>query len=214
MSQDKLAYKEYIENLDIGDDGTLFEAPSPAKAKYYGLSFLFNCALSLKYYGEGKEQNQELRISYDELLLYLKNAEYQLRIPKKYEKDPLVENPYNLKVYKNPNNYSVLSKQEYKEFYQSLNNSKRIDALNNVLNKYKVNPVILYKKDYHHSEKSKFLVFPRDINRIEFVDINNLTAREIEAFFGEEAQRILGVKINREEQNIQIISSKNKSKLK
>ena len=193
-------YREYIEELQIGEDGTVFGAKSKNIQKNYSLSFLFNCALSLKYYGSDKKEDTGLSLTVKEFILYLENAEQILRSLKKYPNDLIENNPYNLNIIKNPKSTKVLEESEYLEFLKGIRNTKKNDMLYTVLLKYNVSPAVIYKKD-KSQKPSTFMVLSRNIRQLDLINIKNLTSREQNAFFGLEAQQILNVNINLEETN-------------
>lgn len=184
------AYQEYLKKLEIGEDGTLFSSEICEPKNEYGLKFLFNSALTLKYLHSDKMPNTGLKITVEELLMYLKNADSLLKRKKKYDDDLRENNPYNLEIIKNPSKNKVLKDTEYQELLKGLQNSLKNDYLYSILKKYNVPSQIIYKKDLL-SKPTMFLVLARNIKHLEFVDPNLLTKREEDAFFGEQAKKIL-----------------------
>lgn len=187
--------QDYISKLEIGEDGTVFEKSSPDNKKHYGLSYLVNCALTLKYLGIENKLGIGLTITFKELSAYLENAQLILSENRKYEKDSLVENAYGLEIYRNPKNIQILTKEENEELEDALYKSEKNYTLNNVLDKYNVNRSIIYRIKYPRQD-STIMVVSNDVPKLNFVNPETLSAREKEAFFGETAQKILNVKID------------------
>lgn len=192
-------YQQYLEQVEIGEDGTIFENKNSSKPKYYTLSHLFNCILSLKYYGSDQAPNTGISITYSEFLLYLDTVQTLLNRNKKYEGDKKIANPYGLEIYQNPVNIKVLQPKE-ESIKETLKNNTNHFAIAKMLEDFNVNRAILLKSN-STLNTSFFLVLPRDIKKIDLIKIEKLTEREKEAFFGEEVQKILGVTLAEKKQS-------------
>lgn len=193
-------YNEYVNSLLIGKDGSFFSKNSFVNQKKYGLNFLFNCALTLKYLDSDKLPNTGLSLTVEELLFYLKNAEFVMRDLKSYHDDLVENNPYNIKVLNNPSLIKLLEDAEFRELIKGLRN-KKANYLYSRLLRFNVSPYIVDKKD-KLGKPIMFLVLSRNIKYLELIDIEPLSQREKEAFFGDTAKKILNTKINTQEKDI------------
>lgn len=193
-------YNDYVNSLIIGKDGCFFSKNNFVNQKKYGLNFLFNCALTLKYLDSDKLPNTGLSLTVEELLFYLKNAEFVMRDLKSYHDDLVENNPYNIKVLNNPSLIKLLEDAEFRELIKGLRN-KKANYLYSRLLRFNVSPYIVDKKD-KLGKPIMFLVLSRNIKYLELIDIEPLSQREKEAFFGDTAKKILNTKINTQEKDI------------
>ncbi len=192
-------YNDYVNSLLIGKDGSFFSKNNFVNQKKYGLNFLFNCALTLKYLDSDKLPNTGLSLTVEELLFYLKNADFVMRDLKSYHDDLEENNPYNIKVLNNPSSIKILEDIEISELIKGLRNKK--SNLYSTFLRFNVSPYIVDKKD-KLGKPIMFLVLSRNIKYLELIDIETLSQREKEAFFGDTAKKILNTNINTQEKDI------------
>lgn len=172
-------YKKFLSELTIGEDGTVFSKQRNIVDKsssnlHFGLSKTLEYALGFiqRYnYEEYFNCSGKFRISYEDFQKYLDNAISILNDMNYYDGDKLVSNNYGLEIYENPMNYSIvdfrkLTPMDDKEFRMNYN-VKSIMAGANCF-------VTL----------DRFMILDSELQK--------MGDREYEAFFGEEAQRILG----------------------
>lgn len=193
-------YNDYVNSLLIGKDGSFFSKNNFVNQKKYGLNFLFNCALTLKYLDSDKLPNTGLSLTVEELLFYLKNADFVMRDLKSYHDDLVENNPYNIKVLNNPSSIKILEDIEISELIKGLRN-KKSNYLYSTFLRFNVSPYIVDKKD-KLGKPIMFLVLSRNIKYLDLIDIEKLSQREKDAFFGETAKKILNKKINTPEKDI------------
>ena len=168
-------YQQFLEKLEIGEDGTVFSFFNPYhdrahKNTHFGLS---KC---LKYAFYCLESSLEADVIFCEITLYqlleyLENASNILTDMNYCVGDRKVSNDYGLEVYLNPKNYSVVD-------------GKMIPLTNEKLHlNYDVGDIRIVNGDF---------IKPKlEIKENNFLE--NMTPREVNAFFGKEARRILGV---------------------
>ena len=118
-------------------------------------------------------------LSYEEIDAYTKNAQDKLQRMYYIEGDKKIVNSFGISVYENPRNYSVVN---LKEIYPSLT-QKRLEE------HYNVPGIVVYPE---------FRIF--EIQKNYLMDNNSvLSLRVQEAFYGADAQRILGISENKKE---------------
>lgn len=179
LIDEKQKYQLFLNRLEVGEDGTVFAKRRDIINKscsnfHFGLSKTLRYALGFIQrfnYDEYYNYSGYFRLSYDDFQKYLDNAILILNDMNYYEGDRKVENDYGLEIYENPMNYSVVDFQnlipfDYKQFMVS----------------YHLNSIM--------PGSNCFVTLDRFCLSDE--DLEKLNSREYEAFFGEEAQRILG----------------------
>lgn len=198
-------YKTFLNELEIGEDGTVFEKYeeiiNKSMSKYhYGLIEVLrhieylkylnfkenNNDISLDEYNEKFKKNTE--ISFDELTLYAKHAEKVLNNMNYYEGDKIAENEYGIEIYENPKKYSVIDINKLIKL-----SSPVLQILTNeeLMYNYKINEFKI-ELDYIFKVKQE--------KSITSINTDKLTPREFEAFYGVDAQNILNlnpVKLNK-----------------
>lgn len=172
-------YQKFLDELVVGEDGTIFSkccdiVDKSSSNLHFGLSKTLNYALGFiqRYnYEEYYNYSGKFRISYEDFQKYLDNAIGILNDMRCYNDDRLVNNNYGLEIYENPMNYSIVDFRELtpmddKKFRMNYNMSSIMAGVNCFVT------------------LDKFAILDKDIEK--------LTDREFEAFFGEKAQQILG----------------------
>lgn len=172
-------YQKFLSDLVIGEDGTIFSKQREIIDKscskfHFGLSKTLDYALGFiqRYnYEEYFNYSGKFRISYEDFQKYLDNAISILNDMRYYNGDRLVNNNYGLEIYENPMNYSIvdfrkLTPMDDKKFRMNYNMSSIMAGVNCFVT------------------LDKFAILDKDVEK--------LTDREYEAFFGEKAQQILG----------------------
>ena len=102
--------QELINKLEIGEDG-IYLAPydeygdKAYKSTHFGLSSLLTFAFDLL---NSELEEEYLQISFNDFYNYVENAKEILTDMKHIEGDRLIQNNYNLTIYQNPKNYSVI----------------------------------------------------------------------------------------------------------
>lgn len=191
--KDQEEYQKFINNLKVGEDGTIFGPVSNDRYATILLSEFIQYALSLKYYDKNSKENCCCEVSYTQLIEYEKNAMKILKEMIGYPDDEYLENPYNLEIYRNPREIKFCSESA---------------LLNNcffVPNEYSLSDELSSRgmKEVIVTEDEKIVLidawikgkYHRGFSNFEPIDIKSLRIREQNAFFGQEAQRILGVKL-------------------
>lgn len=179
LIDEKQKYQLFLSQLEVGEDGTVFAKRRDIMDKscsnlHFGLSKTLKYALGFIQrfnYDEYYNHSGYFRLLYDDFQKYLDNAMLILNDMSYYEGDRKVENDYGLEIYENPMNYSVVDFRslipfDYKQFRMS----------------YHLNSVM--------PGSNCFVTLDRFY--LSDGDLEKLNSREYEAFFGEEAQRILG----------------------
>ncbi len=182
---EQLQYQEFLENLEIGEDGTLF-APSSSKKKYYEGTLVLKYALILKCKGEFLKLpdcpltsvtiNRKCSLKCCDFLRYLRNAESVLTEMKRYRGDKVVSEKNGIEIIQNPKNIAIDLESEEKNLLCALEK---------------------YGKD------AEFRISNDDIENFRSFDIYSLSKREQSAFFGKRAQNILEVSL----ENHKIVST-------
>lgn len=170
-------FQKFIDKLDIGIDGTYF-APFDTytdkafKQTHFGLSILLSFAFDLLTKEEKEHKEEFLQISFNDFYDYVENAKNILTNMQYIEGDRLVANKYEIKVYENPKNYSVVE-------LDSL-----LPITEEQLQRSYIVPGIHITEDGFISQRAL-----RNYKKVE----KKLTPREAEAFYGDNAKKILGI---------------------
>lgn len=170
--------KSFLNELEVGEDGTFFTSSQKYFQKglsstHFGLSTILTNAFSLLSISSKKV------LSYEEIDAYTKNAQDKLQRMYYIEGDKKIVNSFGISVYENPRNYSVVN---LKEIYPSLT-QKGLEE------HYNVPGIVVYPE---------FRIF--EIQKNYLMDNNSiLSLRVQEAFYGADAQRILGISENKKE---------------
>lgn len=172
-------YQKFLSELVIGEDGTVFSKQREIVDKscsnlHFGLSKTLRYALGFiqRYnYEEYQNFSGKFRISYDDFQNYLDNALVILNDMNYYKGDKLVSNIYGLDIYENPMNYSVvdfrkLTPMDEQKFRMNYNFESVMAGANCFVN------------------LNRFTILDKELEK--------MSDREFEAFFGKEAQKILG----------------------
>lgn len=175
LLEEKQSFDSFLNGLELGEDGTLFNKYDDNKQKglsstHYGLSIILRNAFRILL------DNDIKSVSYDSILKYIANAEEKLHQMKYMEGDKSVSNKYGVVVYENPKNYSLV---DFKQIIPTLTQRKLEMSYNLtgiVVNESARKFESLDDKSIDH----KF----------------NLSSREQEAFFGDDALLSLGIKKN------------------
>lgn len=175
LLEEKQSFDSFLNGLELGEDGTLFNKYDDNKQKglsstHYGLSIILRNAFRILL------DNDIKSVSYDSILKYIANAEEKLHQMKYMEGDKSVSNKYGVVVYENPKNYSLV---DFKQIIPTLTQRKLEMSYN--LTGIAVN-----------ESARKF----ESLDEISFDDKFNLSSREQEAFFGDDALLSLGIKKN------------------
>ena len=175
LLEEKQSFDSFLNGLELGEDGTLFNKYDDNKQKglsstHYGLSVILRNAFRILL------DNDIKSVSYDYILKYIANAEEKLHQMKYMEGDKSVSNKYGVVVYENPKNYSLV---DFKQIIPTLTQRKLEMS-------YNLTGIVV------NESARKF----ESLDDISFDDKFNLSSREQEAFFGEDALLSLGVKKN------------------
>ena len=173
--EEKQSFGNFLNDLELGEDGTLFSKYDDNKQKglsstHYGLSVILRNAFKLL------TDNGINSISYDSILKYIANAEEKLHQMKYMEGDKKVTNRYGVAVYENSKNYSLV---DFKRIIPTLT-QKKLEM------SYNLTGIVV------NESARKF----ESLDDISFDDKSNLSSREQEAFFGEDALLSLDIKKN------------------
>ena len=179
--------QEFINKLEQGIDGTIF-APydkygdKAYKSTHFGLSILLTFAFDLL---NNETEQKYLEISFNDFYNYVENAKTILTDMRYIEGDRLIPNDYNLKIYENPKNYSVV---DLKQILPITPKQLKVN--------YLVPDIFTSENGFFTYKEQKKYKLNRD----------KLTPREYEAFYGETAQKCLGIlpKSKRKEKNLKI----------
>lgn len=175
LLEEKQSFDSFLNGLELGEDGTLFNKYDDNKqnglsSTHYGLSIILRNAFRILL------DNDIKSVSYDSILKYIANAEEKLHQMKYMEGDKSVSNKYGVVVYENPKNYSLV---DFKQIIPTLTQRKLEMSYN--LTGIAVNESA--RKFESLDDKSIDHKF-------------NLSSREQEAFFGDDALLSLGIKKN------------------
>ncbi len=175
LLEEKQSFGNFLTGLELGEDGTLFNKYDDNKQKglsstHYGLSVILRNAFKLLTDSDIKS------VSYDSILKYIANAEEKLHQMRYMEGDKKVTNRYGVAVYENPKNYSLV---DFKQIIPTLTQRKLEMS-------YNLTEIVV------NESARKF----ESLDDISFDDKSNLSSREQEAFFGEDALLSLGIKKN------------------
>lgn len=175
LLEEKQSFDSFLNGLELGEDGTLFNKYDDNKQKglsstHYGLSVILRNAFRILL------DNDIKSVSYDSILKYIANAEEKLHQMKYMEGDKSVSNKYGVVVYENPKNYSLV---DFKQIIPTLT-QKKLEM------SYNLTGIVV------NESARKF----ESLDDISFDDKFNLSSREQEAFFGDDALLSLGIKKN------------------
>ena len=175
LLEEKQSFDSFLNGLELGEDGTLFNKYDDNKqnglsSTHYGLSVILRNAFRILL------DNDIKSVSYDSILKYIANAEEKLHQMKYMEGDKSVSNKYGVVVYENPKNYSLV---DFKQIIPTLTQRKLEMS-------YNLTGIVV------NESTRKF----ESLDEISFDDKSNLSSREQEAFFGEDALLSLGIKKN------------------
>lgn len=175
LLEEKQSFDSFLNGLELGEDGTLFSKYDDNKQKglsstHYGLSIILRNAFRILL------DNDIKSVSYDSILKYVANAEEKLHQMKYMEGDKKVFNKYGVVVYENPKNYSLV---DFKQIIPTLT-QKKLEM------SYNLTGIVV------NESARKF----ESLDDISFDDKSNLSSREQEAFFGEDALLSLDIKKN------------------
>ena len=175
LLEEKQSFDSFLNGLELGEDGTLFNKYDDNKqnglsSTHYGLSIILRNAFRILL------DNDIKSVSYDSILKYITNAEEKLHRMKYMEGDKSVSNKYGVVVYENPKNYSLV---DFKQIIPTLTQRKLEMS-------YNLTGIVV------NESARKF----ESLDDISFDDKFNLSSREQEAFFGDDALLSLGIKKN------------------
>ena len=175
LLEEKQSFDSFLNGLELGEDGTLFNKYDDNKqnglsSTHYGLSIILRNAFRILL------DNDIKSVSYDSILKYIANAEEKLHRMKYMEGDKRVSNKYGVVVYENPKNYSLV---DFKQIIPTLTQRKLEMS-------YNLTGIVV------NESARKF----ESLDDISFDDKFNLSSREQEAFFGDDALLSLGIKKN------------------
>lgn len=175
LLEDKQSLDKFLNSLELGEDGTLFNKYDDNKQKglsstHYGLSVILRNAFKLL------TDNDINFVSYDTILKYIANAEEKLHQMKYMEGDKKVTNRYGIVVYENPRNYSLVN---FEQIIPTLTQEKLEMS-------YNLSGIIV-------NESAKRF---ECLEGITFDDKSNLSSRGEEAFLGDDALLSLCIKKN------------------
>lgn len=173
LLEEKQSFGNFLDDLELGEDGTFFSKYDANKQKglsstHYGLSVILRNAFKLL------TNNDIKSVSYDSILKYIANAEEKLHQMKYMEGDKKVTNRYEVVVYENPRNYSLV---DFEKIIPTLTQRKLEMS-------YNLSGIIV------DESSRRFECLEGSI----FDDKSNLSFREKEAFLGEDALLSLGIK--------------------
>lgn len=179
--RDKLVF---FNKLEVGNDGTIFEEKLE-KSTYTieTLEEFIRYVFSVKYYNKDYQKDKPMQLTFSSLVEYDNNATETLQEMIKYEDEKPIVNSYGIELYSNPKNrYSFVDSNLLKKcvFEPSM------FSLKLQLASYEMKDVEVRNQTVILHNSSNFLP----------IDISSLSMREQNAFFGEKAQRILGVTLD------------------
>lgn len=189
------AKQVFLNSLTLGEDGTIFGPKGDNRYVLYMIDEFIKYAFSLKYYTMNPEETHSMQISFRNLVEYKKAVTKTLQEMKKYPDEKPKENIYGLEVYSNPKELVALRDSAtllnciFAPSIHSLKDELKLCLMDEV--------VVLNVED---NQEKGFLIISdflhsneREFSEFEPVDIITLSMREKNAFFGEEAQKALGV---------------------
>ena len=173
--EDGKKYQKFLNQLEVGNDETIFSPYNEYQdnvhsRKYYGLSRMLKNAFWLVQMN--RKQDDYLEISFVQFLDYIENAYKVLTDMNYVSGDRLYKNEYDLEIYENPKNYSVV------DFNQLLTLTDQ-----ELITSFVVYGVIV-SKNYFIAINEKGLYEEQYVH---------LTPREREAFYGDKAMKALGI---------------------
>ena len=177
--------QELINKLEIGEDG-IYLAPydeygdKAYKSTHFGLSSLLTFAFNLL---NSELEEEYLQISFNDFYNYVENAKEILTDMKYIEGDRLIQNNYNLTIYQNPKNYSVIE----------LNSILPITE-EQLQRSYMVPKIHVINDHFITEQEAIQCINPEKI----------LTPREKEAFYGKKARQCLGLLPNKQKKKRKI----------
>ena len=175
LLEEKQSFDSFLNGLELGEDGTLFNKYDDNKqnglsSTHYGLSIILRNAFRILL------DNDIKSVSYDSILKYIANAEEKLHQMKYMEGDKSVSNKYGVVVYENPKNYSLV---DFKQIIPTLT-QRELEM------SYNLTGIVV------NESARKF----ESLDDKSIDDKFNLSSREQEAFFGDDALLSLGIKKN------------------
>lgn len=191
-NQKEKDYQKFLNSLTVGEDGTIFAPQRDYKYTTFSLSEFINYAFSLKYYENKCSENHfpYMEITFKEIIEYKKTTRKVLREMRKYSDEKTVQNPYGLEIYPNPKeNYecaesTLLTNCIFAPSMYNLQEELETEGMTDVVVNDQLKTIII--SDSLDQKRIHFSAFSP-------VDISTLSMREKNAFFGEEAQKALGV---------------------
>lgn len=194
-------FQEFLNQLEIGEDGTVFSPYDEYRDKahqhsHFGLTRSFDFAIDLIRKNKREEvselDDQFYILTFEEFQLYLDNARAVLTDMNYVDGDRLFDNQYDYVIHQNPKNYSVvdfgsllpLTKKDLEQNYGIFNVWITLEG------------GIAFAIEYEKFD-SLFI-------------LENLTPREREAFYGDKAKQILGLMSKREKKRERVrVGNKN-----
>lgn len=173
--EDEKAYQRFLNRLEVGNDETVFSPydeyqDNVHSRRYYGLSRMLKIAFGVVH--ENRKQDDYLEISFEQFFNYIENA-YEVLTDMNYVSgDRLYQNEYDLELYENPKNYSVV------DFKQLLTLTDQ-----ELITSFDVYGIII---------SNNYFIAINDEGLYEEKYVN-LTPREREAFYGNKAMKALGI---------------------
>lgn len=199
-NKDLIKEKEaFLERVEVGNDGVLFVSEGKVE---YSLQEILNHAFTLFYYHilnsfgdvvdmtseESRERMKKsfirnAQLSFSKILCYTNNARRVLKEMKHYADDKVVDNDFDVVTYRSPKDNYVI---DFKEFINVQENGE--------------NYTTTLTTDILHDTygADNFFVVALNpgnafgIEDIKLIDLESLTDREREAFYGRHAQEVLG----------------------
>lgn len=199
-NKDLIKEKEaFLERVEVGNDGVLFISEGKVE---YSLQEILNHAFTLFYYHilnsfgdvvdmtseESRERMKKsfirnAQLSFSKILCYTNNARRVLKEMKHYADDKVVDNDFDVVTYRSPKDNYVI---DFKEFINVQENGE--------------NYTTTLTTDILHDTygADNFFVVALNpgnafgIEDIKLIDLESLTDREREAFYGRHAQEVLG----------------------
>lgn len=199
-NKDLIKEKEaFLERVEVGNDGVLFISEGKVE---YSVQEILNHAFTLFYYHilnsfgdvvdmtseESRERMKKsfirnAQLSFSKILCYTNNARRVLKEMKHYADDKVVDNDFDVVTYRSPKDNYVI---DFKEFINVQENGE--------------NYTTTLTTDILHDTygADNFFVVALNpgnafgIEDIKLIDLESLTDREREAFYGRHAQEVLG----------------------
>lgn len=188
-------YQQFLNRLEVGEDGTIFAPHNKYRYTTLGLSEFINYAFTLKYYGKqaAGNSNPYMFLTFNEISEYSESTQNILRQMKKYPDEKVVENPYHLDIYANPReNFQCAESDLLKNCIYA----PTVYSFQEELEREGMADLVVDNREKKIIVRDDHLLRVFHYSDFDPVDISTLSMREQEAFFGEEAQRIFGVKLD------------------